>query len=145
MKRPKIDKISKQTKEYLKQVLRDYPQTKKSLEHDKSALIPSAVPNYESTPVSTSGESRPTEGLAIRMLSEQSFIIREWEIHAVECTLERLDSTDQKIVDCYFWHDMTTEATAQRINLSEPSVKYHINYIIDLLAYYYGKGTPSEK
>lgn len=145
MKRPKTEKISRTTRKYLKQVLRDYPRTKKSLERDKSAMIPSAVPNYESTPVNTSGESRPTEGLAIRLMSEESFIIREWEIHAVENTLARLDETDLKIVELYFWQDVSTQAIAFRVNLSEPSIKYHINYIIDLLAYYYGKSTPTEK
>lgn len=141
MKRPKIQKITKATREYLKQVLRDYPQTKKSLEKDKANMIPSAVPNYESTPVNTSGESRPTEGLAIRMLSESSFIIREWEVNAVENTLMKLDELDKRIVDLYFWQNKSTEAISQTINLSDPSIKYHITYIIDLLAYYYGVGT----
>ena len=144
MKRPKIEKLDRTTREYLKQMLARYPKTKQSLAADRQSLMPSSTPNYEATPVSSGGENRPTEGLAIRIMSEESFIIREWEINAVESTLAVLDKTDIKIISMYFWQNPpeTFESAAELLHMTSVGVKYHVDYIIDLLAFYYGVGVP---
>lgn len=144
MKRPKIEKLDKTTREYLKQILIRYPKTKQSLAADRQALMPSSTPNYESTPVSAGGENRPTEGLAIRIMSEESFIIREWEINAVDNTLSVLDNHDKKIIQLYFWDvpSKSLKDVGEVLHMTAIGVKYHVDYIIDLLAFYYGVGQP---
>lgn len=144
MKRQKIEKLDATTRAYLKQMLADYPQIKKSLERDKRAILPSSTPNYNATPVSSGGESRPTEGLTLRMLSEESFIIREWKINAVENTLEKISELDRKIINLCFWSNpqLTFERAGDVLGYSVTNIKYHVDCIINLLAYYYGEGTP---
>lgn len=144
MKRTKIEPITSATRAYLKQMLADYPKIKASLEADKKAMLPSQTPNYNSTPVQTGGESRPVEGLVIRMASEESFIIREWKINAIENTLDKLGSLDKKIIELCFWSNppYTLQKAGTKLGYSAVNINYHINNIIDLLAYYYGEGIP---
>lgn len=144
MKRQKIEKLDATTRAYLKQMLADYPQIKKSLERDKRAILPSSTPNYNATPVSSGGESRPTEGLTLRMLSEESFIIREWKISAVENTLNKITDLDKDIIRLCLWQNpqLTYERAGEVLGYSAANIKYHVDCIINLLAYYYGEGMP---
>ena len=141
MKKPDIE-LDKTTKAYLIQILTDYPQMKKSLETDIRNLMPSSTPNYESAPVMSGGESRPTEGLAIRMISDQTLALREWKIQSVECLLTKIDEIDRQIIALCFWNtpQCSMEKAGEIINMTAQGVKYRIDNMAILLAYYYGEG-----
>ena len=144
MKRTKIEPLDPTTRAYLKQMLADYPNIKSGLEADRRAIMPSSTPNYNATPVSSGGESRPVEGLTMRMMSEESFVIREWKINAIESMLAKIGSIDKKIIELCFWTNprCSYEKAGQKLGYSPVTILYHINNIIDLLAYYYGEGIP---
>lgn len=144
MKNPYIEKPDKITRAYLFQLLSDYPAMKKWMKDNTAALMPSAVPNYNSSQVKTGGESRPTESTAIKIISDRTLCMWEWKIRAVESTLEKVSETDKKIIALCFWGNpqISYADAGEIISMSPQGVKYRVDSIISLLAFYCGENRP---
>lgn len=144
MKNPYIVKPDKITRAYLFQLLSDYPAMKNWVKENTAALMPSTVPNYNSSPVGGEEESRPTESTAIKIISDRTLCMWEWKIKAVESTLEKVSETDKKIIALCFWGNpqISYAAAGEIISMTAQGVKYRVDSIISMLAFYCGENRP---
>lgn len=144
MRRPTNEKPDKIARAYLFQLLADYPSLKKWMRENRAAMMPSSIPNYESSPVMTEEESRPTESLAMKIISDRTLAMWEWKIQAIDNTISKLDDIDRRIVELVFWYSpQKTYAEAGEIICMTPQgIKYRVDNIIALLAYYFGESRP---
>lgn len=92
--------------------LTDYPSNRKALAEYRQTLIPSAVPQYGGTRGSSGGESRPAEGLAVRIASDSYLAHLERSVTAIDRVLSRLDATDKQLIRLTYWRKGGNVATA---------------------------------
>lgn len=144
MRRPTNEKPGKVERAYLFQLLSDYPSIKKWMRENREAMMPSSTPNYGSSNVMSGGESRPTESLAIKIISDRTLAMWEWKIQAVDNTISKLDDIDRRIVELVFWDSpqKTYAQAGEIISMSPQGIKYRVDNIIALLAFYFGENRP---
>lgn len=143
MRRP-TEKPDKIERAYLFQLLSDYPLLKKWMRDNRAAMMPSSVPNYDSSPVMAGEESRPTESLAIKIISDRTLAMWEWKVQAVDNTISKLDDIDLQIVKLVFWDSpqKTYAEAGEIISMTPQGIKYRVDNIIALLAFYFGESRP---
>lgn len=127
--------LDKRLKEFIEWELEHYPESKRQLEEYKRDMIPSATPAYSLSAGGHSGESRPTEGISFKILSDQYIIHTAQSIEAIERVLSRLSAEDKKLVDLVYWKGGHSISGAALASHTSKSVAYRrINAIITALA-----------
>lgn len=127
--------LDKRLKEFIEWELEHYPESKRQLEEYKRDMIPSATPAYSLSAGGHSGESRPTENISLKILSDQYVIHTARCIEAIERVLHKLNADDKKLIDLVYWKGSHSISGAALASHTSKSAAYRrINAIITELA-----------
>lgn len=127
--------LDKRLKEFIEWELEHYPESKRQLEEYKRDMIPSATPAYSLSAGGHSGESRPTENISLKILSDQYVIHTAQCIEAIERVLHKLNADDKKLIDLVYWKGSHSISGAALASHTSKSAAYRrINAIITELA-----------
>lgn len=123
-------------KAYVEWQLAHYHESRRELEQYKLDLIPSATPKYSLEPGSGgNSESRPLEDLTLRMASDRYIVETARNISAIEHVLNRLNSTDKKLIDLVYWKGQyTTTGAGLVVGYSKTTAYSHANEVLIAIA-----------
>jgi len=115
--------------------LKYYPEDRKQLEEMKNDMIPSAIPKYGPQQVGFDAEQRPTEDVAMRIVSDPYISWLSWKVNAIGPVIDRLNDTDREIIRLMYWSNgLTPEGIALKLNLGRTTVYERKNNILVELA-----------
>lgn len=128
------DTLTPQIKGYIEWRLEHYHEDKRQLNEARQELMPSNTPNYSSDG-GGGGNGRPSEALAMKLVSDRYINETQRNIDAIDHVLDRLEPIDRKLVDLVYWKGThTKEGAALALNMSRRTGYRHINVILQAIA-----------
>lgn len=127
--------LEKRLKEFIEWELEHYPENKRQLEEYKRDMIPSATPAYSLAAGGHSGESRPTENIGLKILSDQYVIHTARTVEAIERVLNKISREDYKLIDLVYWKGShSISGAALSCHMSKSAAYRRLNIITTALA-----------
>lgn len=127
--------LEKRLKEFIEWELEHYPENKRQLEEYKRDMIPSATPAYSLAAGGHSGESRPTENISLKILSDQYVMHTARTVEAIERVLSRINKEDYKLINLVYWKGShSISGAALDSHMSKSAAYRRLNAIITALA-----------
>lgn len=127
--------LEKRLKEFIEWELEHYPENKRQLEEYKRDMIPSATPAYSLAAGGHNGESRPTENIGLKILSDQYVIHTARTVEAIERVLNKISREDYKLIDLVYWKGShSISGAALSCHISKSAAYRRLNIITTALA-----------
>lgn len=127
--------LEKRLKEFIEWELEHYPENKRQLEEYKRDMIPSATPAYSLAAGGHSGESRPTENIGLKIISDQYVIHTARTVEAIERVLNKISREDYKLIDLVYWKGShSISGAALSCHMSKSAAYRRLNIITTALA-----------
>lgn len=115
--------------------LEHYYQNRRQLEEIKKDLVPSPTPKYGATGGHSNEASRSTEDITLQITSSVYVQNLEKTVNAIQYVVDRLDSTDLRLIELvYFKGTHTVDGAAMIVNLSRRGAYDHINKVLTAIA-----------
>ena len=127
-------------KRFIEYKLSHLTETERYLQDYKKALMPSSTPAYSATGGGGAGESRPTEGLAIKMANDAYIVETEKTLQIIQGILSALNKTDRSLIQLVYINreKMTKEGAALKCHISKSSAYERINAVLYAIAFELG-------
>lgn len=127
-------------KRFIEYKLSHLTETERQLNEYKNLLMPSSTPAYSATGGGGAGESRPTEGLAIKIVSDAWVVDTERTRRIIRSILDALDKTDRSLIQLVYINreKLTKEGAALKCHISKSSAYERINAVLYAIAFELG-------
>ena len=133
--------LKHELKEYVEWKLRAYHEDKRILKEYTEDTIPSPTPNYSATGGGrSSGESRPTENIMLKLISDQCMMRKAQTVQAIEAALGKASAEDLRLINLVYWQNSHTITGAALVLHIAPATAYRrINSVLCAIAFELGE------
>lgn len=129
-----VNKLNKQVYRYIELELSRYQQTQKDLKEALDDILHEA-PVFDNNGGKSYSIGKPTEGKAIRMVSNVRIRRLEKTIEAIEKVYDQLDEGKRRLIHLRYWRDTFTDPGVwKQLNIERRTYYYWKNNVIYRLA-----------
>lgn len=115
--------------------LEHYHEARRQLKEYERDMMPSNTPNYSLSSSSHSAQSRPTENVSFKLLSDQYIQQSIRTSNAIERVLNKLGPDDTKLITLVFWQSSHSVSGAALALHMAPATAYRkINAVLNAIA-----------
>lgn len=130
MKKTKVS-LSPAVKSFVEWQLEHYHETRRQLKEYERDMMPSNTPAYSLSAAGHSGETRPTEDVSFKLLSDQYIQQSIRTAKAIEHVLNKLSSEDTKLVTLIYWQGSHSVAgAALALHMSAATAYRKVNTVL---------------
>lgn len=132
--------LKHELKEYIEWKLGSYHEDKRILAEYTEEMIPSPTTNYSATGGGHSGESRPTESITLRLISDQCMQRKAQTVAVIERVLRKVSEEELRLVNLVYWQRSHTITGAAQVVHMAPATAYRkVNAILCAIAFELGE------
>lgn len=118
-------------RQWVEMLIEYYPENKRRLQLLKNSMIPSAIPKYGPQAGGGDSEARPTEEVAVKIVSDRYLLNLEMTVGAISSVYDQLGELDRELLRLRFWDgNLTPDGIALRLNVSRTTFYIHLNSIL---------------
>lgn len=127
--------MDRRVKTYVEWELQHVADYRRALRQAKADMVPAGVAQYGPRAGSSSGASRTTEDVAVRLASAQYIRHLEETVRAIDKITGRLPDEDHSLIEMVYWRrSHTVTGAGLQVGLSKSAAYQHINAILLAIA-----------
>lgn len=133
--------LKHELKEYVEWKLRAYHEDRRLLAEYANDMIPSPTPNYSATGGGhASGESRPTENIMLKLISDQCMMRKAQTVDAIGKVLGKASAEDLRLINLVYWQNShTITGAAMTLHMAPATAYRRVNSILCAIAFEMGE------
>lgn len=127
--------LSPALRSFVEWQLEHYHETRRTLKEYERDILPSNTPGYSLSASGHSGESRPTEDISFKLLSDLYIQQSIRTVNAIERVLKKLDGEETKLISLVYWQGShSVSGAALSLHISNATAYRKVNAILGEIA-----------
>lgn len=124
--------INGEIRGFIEYQIRWWPENRKYLRELKNEMIPSQISQYgPHAGGSHNSEQRPTEDIALKIVSDEYIAHLERSVRAIGEVLDKLNDIDMELIRLKYWSgELTPDGIALKLNIGTATMYRHLNAIL---------------